>query len=117
MGDRANVCVRQDGSDLGVYLYTHWGGYALPEHLRVALAKHWRWDDAQYLTRIVFDVMTENSHGAETGYGITSQVWDGDDRVLVVDCSSQIVICGNKSWSFSEYIALSSEQIDEVWRK
>jgi hypothetical protein len=116
MGDRANVCVRQNESDSGVYLYTHWTGYSLPNQLQGALAKRWRWDDAQYLTRIIFDAMTEDSHGQETGYGITSQVWDGDGRVLVVDCESQTVRCGNKSWSFTDYIALNSEQIDEVWR-
>jgi len=54
MGDRANVYIRED-NDHGVYLYTHWGGYELPEVVRRALARgESRWSDAPYLARIVF---------------------------------------------------------------
>ena len=52
MGDRANVVIDDNGSQ--VYLYTHWRGTELPEIVRKALTKNQRWDDPQYLSRIVF---------------------------------------------------------------
>jgi hypothetical protein len=53
MGDRANVYVH-DGVEPGVYLYTHWHGSDLPEVVKVALAKQWRWKDSAYLGRVIF---------------------------------------------------------------
>ena len=88
MGDRANVKV-VDG-DSTVYLYTHWAGTELPETLARALGRQARWDDGQYLARIIFQEMLGDDDGA-LGYGISSTVVDGDDRVLVVDVDKQVV--------------------------
>ena len=104
MGDRANILVKENDRDRGVYLYTHWQGTDLPGILRDALAKRWRWDDCQYLTRIIFDEMTENQHGEEVGFGISAFVGDGDDRILTVNCKKQVVSNGKKTVSFQEYI-------------
>jgi hypothetical protein len=116
MGDRANVLMKEDESDSGVYLYTHWAGSNLSSLLQEALQKHWRWDDCPYLTRIVFDTMSEGKQGQETGYGISTRLGDGDNRILVVNCSTHTVsIKGGKTWTFEEYIALSKEQVVEVF--
>lgn len=91
MGDRANIVVLQ-GRDLPpVVLYTHWTGYSLPETLQAALAKKWRWDDHAYLTRIIFDMMTEASHDEETGFGISTGLPDNSYPLLVVDPDKQEV--------------------------
>ena len=106
MGDRANVLVKQDADDPGVYLYTHWSGTELPTTLQAALAKRWRWNDAAYLARIIFDQMTEGWHGQETGFGISTIAPDGQGRVLVVNCDKQTVSCLDKTWTFEEFLAL-----------
>lgn len=95
MGDRANVYVHE-GNEPGVYLYTHWTGTELPETVRRALAREVRWDDTPYLTRIIFDEMTQGMHGQELGYGISAVVGDGEGRIVDVDTALQRVIV--KGW-------------------
>ncbi len=63
MGDRANVLIKEDSKDGGVFLYTHCSGSDLPKILQKAIAKKWRWGDSPYLARIIFDQMTELEHG------------------------------------------------------
>lgn len=90
MGDRANIIVRNKwnidpGDREGVVLYSHWGGYEMPEILREALAKRWRWDDGPYLARVIFDVMTKDEHDQEIGYGISTRLPDNERDLLVLD--------------------------------
>ena len=113
MGDRANVNVKGSDDDTGVFLYTHWGGTELPNTLKRALAKKWRWEDDQYLARIIFDEMIGNNKGGETGFGISSYCGDGKSRILVVNIGKQSVSFGDKSWSFTEYIELPENFV--VW--
>ena len=117
MGDRANILVKEDSDDGGVYLYSHWGGTELPLALQNALKKKWRWDDCAYLTRIIFDTMSMGCHGDETGCGISARVGDGGDRILIVEVERQQVRNeqGVAHWTFSEYIELTPEQIKKVW--
>lgn len=115
MGDRANVLVRQDKDDSGVYLYTHGAGTELPATLQKALAKGWRWDDAPYLTRIIFDTMTERYHGEELGYGISTWISDGEKRILEVNCDARTVSRKYTVWTFEQYVNLSPAEIETVW--
>jgi len=124
MGDRANVFVQQRGAPrgVGVWLYTHYDGAALPATLRAALAMRLRWKDDSYLTRIIFQKMLDRSFDRELGFGISSAPTDGRDRVLVVDCAEQtvsITAYGRDAldepasvYTFEEYIALRRD----VWR-
>ncbi len=129
MGDRANVFVIDEFSTKkpdqpepgGVYLYTHWGGSELPEAVRVALAKRWRWDDSAYLTRIIFDQMTAGDQGSETGFGIGLHMPDNDGYpIIMIDTGKKEVrfmpcnwvkdrhVFGTtpaKVYTFEEYIA------------
>lgn len=115
MGDRANIQVKEDNNDSGVFLYTHWAGSKLPETLQNALKKRWRWNDFQYLTRIIFDEMVGEYHGQETGYGISSRVGDGEKRVLIVNCESQTVSIGGESMPFGKFIALAPDELYKNW--
>lgn len=91
MGARAQVHMKNSG----VFLYTHWGSGSIVEDVRKALASdagRSRWDDEEYLTRIIFDVMTDGQHGEETGFGIgTQQHGDLDFKPIVVDCDNKTV--------------------------
>ena len=111
MGDRANVRVDGAGS---VYLYTHWSGSELPETLQRALmAGTGRWNDPPYLARIIFCEMVAGAERSETGFGISGNVGDGDNRVLIVDCKAGTVTFPNEdTLTFEEYINID----DPVWR-
>lgn len=89
MGDRANVYISDPAGDSGVYLYTHSGGTGLPVVVQKALRRRLRWDDAPYLTRIIFDAMTAGYQGEETGFGISGSMGDSNHNVIVVDPDSQ----------------------------
>jgi len=97
MGDRANVVVidsyPQDAHPKeAVFLYTHWAGYELPETLRSALLYgKSRWDDAPYLSRIIFQEMIGTSK-SQTGYGISSRLTDNEYDLLVVDVARQRIV-------------------------
>ncbi|MBI2758777.1 MAG: hypothetical protein HYX49_08875 [Chloroflexi bacterium] len=115
MSDKGNILVKSNDEDSGVCLYAHWSGSELPADLQEALAKQWRWGDASYLTRIIFDVMTEGQHGGERSFGISSRVYEGEWRVLEVNCAKKIIIYMDKKWSFKQYIALSPIEIEAIW--
>ena len=88
MGDRGQVHI----VDEKVWLYTHWGASELIEVVRSALSKNWRWDDSEYLARIIFDEMIGEEQGTETGYGISSRGPHGDEwRIIHVDCKNQTI--------------------------
>lgn len=111
MGDRANIYVHE-GDEPGVYLYTHWSGYDLPEVARLALVRgQSRWDDPQYLARIVFCQMISGDTDGTTGYGISAAVGDGANHIVDIDTKAGAVTLkayGESSGPtpFIEYVAL-----------
>ena len=111
MGDRANVKCN------GIYMYTHWGGSKLPAVVQTALERgKSRWNDEAYLNRIIFSEMIVNDVEGSTGYGLSLEVQDGDDRVIEVDCKTQTVRLNGVTYSFSEYCDKHEPSwIGEVW--
>lgn len=93
MGDRANVVVPNPYKEgEAVYLYSHWGGSELPDVLASALERGvGRWNDAPYLTRIIFNEMTKGNEMAETGFGISTSLCDNGYPLLVVDTAKGVV--------------------------
>jgi hypothetical protein len=117
MGDRANIVVRDKGQPQ-IFLYTHWHGTELPETLRQALARHERWDDSPYLTRIIFCRMVKGQEGDATGFGISTSMCDNEHPLLIVDIEKQQITIENepgtagiegapKTYTFAEYAALN----------
>jgi len=113
MGDRANVKVT--GGMGTTYLYTHWGGTNLPAVVQRALAKHWRWNDQSYLTRIIFCEMVKGSETDETGFGIAQKCGDGDERIVEVDTFTQTVEFNGEIISFRQFIELDPSTL--TWRE
>lgn len=115
MGDRRNVIVKDDRKKPGVALYTHWGGSELPEQVKAALAKRWRWNDAPYLARIIFCQMVKGEEQEETGFGITTtmDMCEESERDIVVDVAQQRIRLGEgKPWkSFEAFV--SEELVNE----
>jgi hypothetical protein len=89
MGDRGNIVVRSAFGD--VWMYTHWNGTGMKDVLQTVLAKHQRWDDAPYLTRMIFCELVKDSEGNSTGFGISTHMLDNEHGVLVVDVTQQRV--------------------------
>lgn len=101
MGARAQVLIE----DTGVYLYTHWDSYELPDTVKRALARRDRWDDPEYLARIIFSEMTKDDHDGTTGCGIgTSEHFDLDYRPIVVSCNEGTVTVNGQTARFEEFI-------------
>lgn len=103
MGDRANVVIKSSGQQ--VCLYTHWTGSELPEIVKEALKRGKnRWDDFQYLTRIIFCEMIKDDVMGETGYGISQEEHDGGGIVNINCDEGTIAIDSGEPVSFNDYI-------------
>jgi hypothetical protein len=127
MGDRANVYVREpyQNEEQGVYLYTHWGGSELARTVQKALQRKLRWDDSQYLARIIFCTMISeggDSLEGEVGFGISTAIGDNSYSIIVIDTEHQTVSFTTEDkrliigWPFNEYIELSENELREHWK-
>ena len=103
MGDRGNV-VCYDGRG-NVWFYTHWRGSELPELIKTALQNGKdRWDDPQYLNRIIFSEIVKGDEDDTDGYGISSFIGDNENPIVRVNHKERTVVVGNKSLeSFEEF--------------
>lgn len=145
MGDRGNIVVTDgkpgDPYYSKVYLYSHWGGHWLPLTVQRTLKRRQRWNDGDYLARMLFgqavrDGLDPKASDAEivkeflkeeTGYGIASRMGDNEHDLVVVDVGDKKVryvpekqedgdLDGFRSWSFEEFTGLSKEEILENYR-
>lgn len=127
MGDRGNIAVIQSSNNGQVWLYSHWGGYELPERLQAGLkAGQGRHNDESYLTKILFGhAVPADNWTEETGYGISTCMQDNEHAILVCDIPNQRVFTIPENlldkshqvpkgfepdarcvWTFEEYMAL-----------
>jgi hypothetical protein len=105
MGDRAQVAIKQDEGL--VYLYTHWHGSDLQTIVRRALARKQRWNDEEYLARIIFCEMIKDYEAGETGFGIgLDEHGDSQHPLIIVDPEEQTVTIGAKVFKFEKYITM-----------
>lgn len=84
MGDRANVKIVDSYGPAPIWLYTHWGGSSLIEHVHAGiLAGKGRYGDS-YLGRIIF---REMGSGADenTGFGMSTRMCDNEHLVVVIN--------------------------------
>ncbi len=88
MGDRAQVFIEAEG----VYLYTHWGADYLVEAVRNALKRKERWDDQEYLARIVFCEMVRGYESETTGFGIGTSEHGDIWRLITLTKDNQVKV-------------------------
>ena len=92
-----------------VVLYTHWGAKRMLGDLITALSREERWNDAPYLSRMIFCEMMGDYTRGTTGYGImTDNALDTEEEILV-DIDRQEVIRkrtghDNQTFTFEELI-------------
>lgn len=99
MGDRGNIKVG------GVYFYTHWGGYDIPNVVKRILQRKQRWDDEPYLARITYDELTRGHDiESDTGYGITTYECDNENAIYELDVKNQqVIVDGLVTGTFEDY--------------
>lgn len=87
MGDRGNIVIvyHDDNEAKQIYFYTHWKGYNLPEIVHRAIKRRERWDDIDYLARIIFCEMIKGDESGSTGFGIAPYPMDNEYRFIYVD--------------------------------
>lgn len=112
MGDCGNIIVKQGRANASVYLYTHWSGSETPEILQNVLKRRKRWDDAPYLTRMIFCEMVKGEESGDSGFGITTWLTDNEHDILEVDPDTETVSLLGKndkvSWTFEEFCKIEN---------
>lgn len=75
-----------------VYLYTHLTASALVNDVHEALSLRKRWDDADYLSKIVFCRMVPmECWQNETGYGIGTTMYADVNLLITLDTVKQVI--------------------------
>jgi hypothetical protein len=99
-----------------IFLYTHDDVHKLVDVVSNILSKRIRWDDPDYLSRILFcKLIPVDKFHTETGYGIGVQAYDDVRMIITVDTvnlrvriseydSVGGVICRGLHYSFEEFI-------------
>ena len=131
MGDRANIYLEMpksygpEAEVGGIYLYTHWSGYVWPERLREALKfGRPRWNDEQYLARIIISRVYSDVIDSETGGGIGLTIGDNEHLITVVDVLNREVSFAHEGseadpkqrfakMSFAEFVAQERAEYPE----
>lgn len=130
MGDRGNIKV-VDGwkgeTYPPVFLYAHWGGSDLLSVVHSVLSRQERWNDAPYLTRMLFCKMVEGRESDSIGFGISSRLCDNEHLIVVVDCQTMRVYLegengerednyagGKEGWEFKDFVKLLPEQVKSL---
>ena len=89
MGDRRMAELKLEKGS--IFIYTHWGGFELPEDAAEAIkSAHARWDDEPYAARIIVDQLTKGGRDGETGYGLmlgpdAEDSYNGDKASVIID--------------------------------
>lgn len=93
MGDRGNIAVQFDGyKTRRVWFYTHWSGSEIDSIIAAALARgKGRWNDDQYLPRIIFCELVKDHVLDEAGFGLSLEPGDNGHAFRVVDLETQTV--------------------------
>ena len=94
MGTRSQVFMVNSG----VYLYQHWDGYNLPLEVQEALKLKARWNDEEYLTRIIFETMLENQSDKTTGFGIGTIQHSDIEWLVEINAENQSIKISRWGW-------------------
>ena len=100
MGDRGQVHIVEEN----VWLYTHYGATYLIETVKETIRRKARWDDPEYLARMIFEAMISFSTGREAGFGISGRGPHGDEwRIIHVDTEKQKITVEDRGKVSAEF--------------
>lgn len=124
MGARTNVCLnfppewKDDEKPDPIYFYSHWAGESMPFIVARALDRgRDRWDDPQYLARIIFDEMIRGLEHENAGAGIAP--WPGEEQynTVYVDLAGKTAGIADNMKPYEKYIEYWSEEKKEEEKK
>lgn len=95
-----------------VYLYTHDTSRNLLSNVYNVLIKEKRWDDPDYLARIIFcEMIPQEFWDSDSGFGIGTQLYVDTELLISLDVTSQKITVSsgmhefeNFNMSFKEFI-------------
>lgn len=111
MGDRGQIeFIMEEGS---LYFYTHWRASELPDLVRAALARsRERWDQPDYLTRIIVSEVMVDEIRELTGYGFALSPYVDAWRTVVINLGDNEVavhddddVDSDEFFSFEDFVA------------
>lgn len=75
-----------------VYLYTHSNAKSLVGSVHGTLSKKKRWDDPDYLSRMIFcDMIPPDKWDSDRGYGIGTDLCSSVNILVSIDIAKQII--------------------------
>ena len=92
MATRSQVKLISSEFTIPIYLYQHYDGYDLYKIVCNAISRKARWDDPEYLTRIIFSEMIKDHIDDTTGYGIGTSQHDDIDYLVTVNVDEQRIL-------------------------
>ena len=87
-----------------VYLYTHNDAKSLLTIVHNTLSLKVRWDDPDYLSRMLFcEMIPEQFWSSNSGYGIGTQVYADVELLVSLDTVNQKITLSSGSHEFSNF--------------
>jgi hypothetical protein len=108
MGDRGNIIIKQKREEGQISFYTHWSGSDLPRIVANALDRgRSRWNDEDYLNRIIFCELLEGDLEGTTGFGIGISAAADANTIVIVDHKRGWIVYNGTEYSFDDFVTIS----------
>jgi hypothetical protein len=83
-----------------------------------------RWDDSQYLARIIFCAMLQGDTDTATGFGISATLGDNEHHIIEVDCDKKVLRFTDenrrktfRTFPFQAYCDMGSNELAKALRE
>lgn len=87
-----------------IHIYQHWDGYDIAKTVANALDRgRSRWDDDEYLNRIIFSEVIKDDIDGETGYGLGIGHYSESYQVDISHGNQRVAYDGEE-YSFEEFV-------------
>lgn len=101
-----------------VYLYTHDHADTLVKDVHDVLSRRLRWDDPDYLTRMIFcQMVCKDSWEDDKGYGIGTQFYMDVNVLITLDFKHQTVLISAVDPGYPKYTMTFEEFVEEYFKK
>lgn len=101
-----------------VYLYTHDGASSLVNDVHNTLSMRQRWDDADYLTKMVFCRMVPmECRNTDRGHGIGTQLYADVNLLITLDTTTQVIMLQSATDMHYKFKMSFEEFVLEFYKK
>ena len=100
-----------------VYLYTHDTADTLVSTVHEALALRKRWDDADYLAKMIFCRMITPEHMTDDkGFGIGTQLYADTNLLITLDTMAQVITIQAANVLQDKYSMTFEDFVTSFWK-